>query len=389
LCGVGVATPLDAAGTTVVAEISDQDCYWMINVIVGSMVSFSASFFLIFAMLRVANRVGSRAQHAHSFLARVANTTLSSGGILLFAAVLVGYFAVLLVSGDPVAPSGLLFICLLAGLALVGFVVDLLDRGQNGTPRVRRLVKFGGQGLVGLAFSIGALNFPNAEGWTPASGHVSFLGNLRFDFLSLGVVGLIGALVWISLIVVGGGYTVSVVKTYDGLAAGAVSTALVAYLFVAGWQYTQSCLNLKLAAESVARCYPIRDPEILVEITVILLAALTAFIWWNTHPARVKLGESGSLVLGGSLAALAVMTHTELLLVVLGGVFALFARMALPPRTATIRSGMIPVPTAVATSRAMRIVGASEVTIVVRFWILSGLLAGGAIAIFYGAWASS
>lgn len=360
----------------------------MINVIVGSMVSFSASFALIFAALRIASRATSRARHGRSLVGRVANATLSSGGVLLLAAVLLGYLAVLLVSGDPVAPSGLLFMGLLTGLALVGFVVDVLDRGQNGSPRTRRLVKFGGQGLMGLAFSIGALNFPNAEGWTPASGHLSFLGNLRFDFLSLGIVGLIAALVWISLIIAGGGYTVSIVKTYDGLAAGAVSTALVAYLFVAGWQYTQSCLNLNLVPESLPRCYPIRDPEILTEVTVILLAALTAFIWWNTHPARVKLGESGSLVLGGSLGALAVMTHTELLLVVLGGVFALFARVALPPRTATIQSGKIPSPTAASTSRAIRIVGGSEVTIVVRFWIVSGLLAGGAIAIFYGAWAS-
>jgi phospho-N-acetylmuramoyl-pentapeptide-transferase len=254
---------------------------------------------------------------------------------------------------------------------------------------LRRLVKFGGQGVVGVAFSIGALNFPNAEGWTPASGHVSFLGDLRFDFLSLGVIGLVAALVWISSIVVGGGYAVSVVERYDGLAAGAVSMALVAYLFVTGWQYTQSCLNLQLAPESLPRCYAVRDPESLTEVTVILLAALTAFIWWNTHPAQIQLGESGSLVLGGSLAALAIMTHTELLLVALGGVFALFARVALPPRNAGARSGSWPLPATSSTRRAMGIVGASEVTIVVRFWIVAGLLSGAVIAIFYGAWASS
>ncbi|MCU1584989.1 MAG: phospho-N-acetylmuramoyl-pentapeptide-transferase [Microbacteriaceae bacterium] len=359
----------------------------MNNVIWGSAVSFAAAFALIFATLRMGKRSTSRAQPNRSLIERVANVVLSSGGVLLFLAVLLGYVAVLLASGKTIAPSGLLFMALLAGLTLIGFGVDLLDGRKKGSPRTRRLVKFGGQCVVGLAFAIGALNFPNARGWTPASGHISFLGNLRFDFLSLGAIGLLAASIWISSIVVGGGYAVSIVKSYDGLAAGAVSTALVAYLFVTGWQYAQSCLNLNLTPLGLSRCYPTRDPEILTEMTVILLAALTAFIWWNTHPAQIRLGESGALLLGGSLAALAVMTHTELLLVGLGGAFAVFARVALPPRSARIRSGQMPLPAADSTRRVMRIVGGSEVTIVVRFWIVAGLLAGAAIAIFYSAWA--
>jgi phospho-N-acetylmuramoyl-pentapeptide-transferase len=126
----------------------------------------------------------------------------------------------------------------------------------------------------------------------------------------------------------------------------------------------------------------------LVEIVVVVLASLLGFIWWNTHPARVQLGESGSFLLGSAIAALAIMTHTELMLVGLIVVFVVFARIALPPKSARTPSRRWPLPAAPSSRGRLLIAGTSEVTIVVRFWILAALLSAAEIAVFYGTWLS-
>ncbi|MDQ1564796.1 MAG: phospho-N-acetylmuramoyl-pentapeptide-transferase, partial [Actinomycetota bacterium] len=319
---------------------------------------------------------------------RLASAVLQSGGILLLIPIAIAYLAQLIVAGDPITPSGLLFVLLLTAVTLLGGLIDFLERRQKGTRRGRRLLKFGGQGAIGVAFGLAALTFANSRGLTPASGYISFVTNLKFDFLTVGLLGLVAAVVWIAVIIVGGASAVSVIEGYDGLAAGLAAMALVGYVFVTAWQYNESCLNLTLARENLYKCYSTSDPESLVEIAAVVLASLLGFIWWNTHPAQVQLGESGSFLLGCAIAALAIMTDTELLLILFFAVFAVFARVALPPKSTRTPSRRWPLPAIPSARGRLLVAGTSEITIVVRFWILAALLSAAGIAIFYGTWLS-
>jgi phospho-N-acetylmuramoyl-pentapeptide-transferase len=82
----------------------------------------------------------------------------------------------------------------------------------------------------------------------------------------------------------------------------------------------QSCASLSTAGP---QCYEVRDPIDLAAVSLALAGACFGFLWWNASPAKIFMGDSGSLALGGAVAGLAILTRTELLVVVLGGMFVL------------------------------------------------------------------
>jgi phospho-N-acetylmuramoyl-pentapeptide-transferase len=112
------------------------------------------------------------------------------------------------------------------------------------------------------------------------------------------------------------------------------------------------------------------------------LGAVAGFLWWNAAPAKIFMGDTGSLALGGLLAALAVMTDTQMLLLVLGGLFAL-----------ETTSVILQVATFKLTGRRMfrmaplhhhfELLGWPEFTVIVRFWILAGLAVAFGLGLFY------
>ena len=80
-----------------------------------------------------------------------------------------------------------------------------------------------------------------------------------------------------------------------------------------------------LASDVAYKCYDVRDPLDLAVVAAAIVGALIGFLWWNTSPAQIFMGDSGSLALGGALAALAILSKTELLLVLVGGLFVIEA----------------------------------------------------------------
>ncbi len=102
----------------------------------------------------------------------------------------------------------------------------------------------------------------------------------------------------------------------DGLATGACAMVFGAYMLVNIWQNNQSC-----ATRPGPACYEVRDPLDLALVAAAITGACFGFLWWNAPPAQIFMGDTGSLSLGGALAGFAIMTRTELLLVILGGLF--------------------------------------------------------------------
>ncbi len=129
-----------------------------------------------------------------------------------------------------------------------------------------------------------------------------------------------------------------------------------------------------------------RDPLDLAIIAAAITGACFGFLWWNASPAKIFMGDTGSLALGSALAGFAILTRTELLLVVLGGLFVLetvsvmmqvgFFKLTKGKRIFR----MAPI------HHHFEMLGWEQVTVVIRFWIITGLFVATGLGIFYAEW---
>jgi phospho-N-acetylmuramoyl-pentapeptide-transferase len=158
---------------------------------------------------------------------------------------------------------------------------------------------------------------------------------------------------------------------------------LAAYVIISFWQFRHSCF-VPQALQPAAACYQIGVGTAL-DVAVVAAGALGAvagFLWWNAAPARIFMGDTGSLGLGGLLAALAIVTDTQLLLLVLGGLFALettsvIVQVAFFRMTGSRVFRMAPI------HHHFELAGWPEFTVIVRFWILAGLAVAFGLGLFY------
>jgi phospho-N-acetylmuramoyl-pentapeptide-transferase len=319
--------------------------------------------------------------------------TATMGGIIIILGTLFGYFVALLLTGDPTSMSALLVLFLMVGLGLVGFVDDFLKTRNQRSLGLTGWAKVGGQVIVATIWALLAINFPNENGVTPAAMSVSFIRDLPIDFMSITKFGAIGVivgyglyLIWINFIVAATSNGVNVTDGLDGLASGASILAIGAYIIIGFWQSIQSCANLRLDPANVAKCYDVRDPFDLAIVATAIVGAVVGFLWWNTSPAQIFLGDTGSLALGGAVAALAILSRTELLLILIGGLFVIEAGSVIVQRAYfKLTHGkriflMSPI------HHHFELKGWAEVTVVVRFWIIGGLLVAAGVGSFYLEW---
>jgi len=190
------------------------------------------------------------------------------------------------------------------------------------------------------------------------------------------------------LIVTATSNAVNVTDGLDGLATGASIFAIGSFVIINFWQFNQSCFSARLDPAVQYKCYDVRDPLELAIIAAAIVGGLIGFLWWNTSPAQIFLGDTGSLALGGALAALAILSQKELLLVILAGLFVIDTGSVIVQRAYfKITHGkriflMSPI------HHHFELKGWAEVTIVVRFWIISGLCVAAGVGLFYFEWLS-
>jgi phospho-N-acetylmuramoyl-pentapeptide-transferase len=302
--------------------------------------------------------------------------TPTMGGLVIIAATLAGYLAAHLVFQRGVTASGMLVLMLMTGLGLVGFLDDFIKIRKQRSLGLTTAAKFGGQAVVAVAFGLLATHFSNAHGFSPASTHLSFTRDYTLDFTAAGFV------VWAYLMVSATSNGVNLTDGLDGLAAGSSCMVFGAYVVIAFWQNGNNC-----AFDSSNACYAVRDPLDIAIIAASAMGACFGFLWWNASPARIFMGDTGSLSLGGLLAGIAMTTRTELLLVVLGGLFVI-----------EVLSVIIQVSVFKATRKRVfnmapfhhhfELAGWDENTVIVRFWIIAGLAVAFGLGVFYAAFLS-
>ena len=309
--------------------------------------------------------------------------TPTMGGIIFLSGSVLAYFVGKLVMGETPTPSALLVILMAVGAGLVGFIDDFLKTRQQQSAGLGGWAKIAGQVIIAVSFALLGLQFANDAGLTPLSTHISLFRDLPFDFMSLGVVlGVILVIVWVMVIVTATTNAVNVTDGLDGLAAGSAIFAFGAYLIIGFWQSSQNCATTAFEAG----CYETRDPMDLAVIAAAFLGGVAGFLWWNTNPAQIFMGDTGSMGIGGAIAALAILSRTELLLVLIGGLFIIETGSVIVQRLYfKVTKGkriflMSPI------HHHFELKGWAEVTVVVRFWIIAGLFVVAGVGAFYGEW---
>lgn len=308
--------------------------------------------------------------------------TPTMGGIVLIVASLAGYFGSHMINEVRVSVSALLIIGLVLGLGLVGFLDDwlkILKQRSLGLTGVQKLL---GQGIVAAAFAIAGLHFKDKYKLTPISMHFS---TVRDTSLSLGVALVV---LWVVLLVIGTSNGVNLTDGLDGLASGTSIMTLLAFVLIGVWEFRQSC-GLSETSVAISKCYSVRDPLDLAVLAAAFAGSCAGFLWWNTSPAKIFMGDVGSLSLGGAIAGFAITLRTELLLIALGGLFVIITLSVIIQTLYFKASGGKRVFRMAPLQHHFELLGWAEVTIVIRFWIIAGLSVAAGLGLFYAQWVSS
>ena len=315
--------------------------------------------------------------------------TPTMGGIVIIFSTVVGYFVACWITGNSVELSPLLVLFMMVGLGIVGFIDDFIKTHRKNTLGLNGYFKVLGQVVVAVAFGYMAINFPDENGLTPATTHISFLRDLPFSFMSWGLVlGSIAFAVWVVIMVTSTSNAVNLVDGLDGLASGSSIFVVGSFVIINFWQFSQSCFRPALDPDVAYKCYDVRDPIDIAIVAAAIAGSLIGFLWWNTSPAKIFMGDTGSLAIGGALAALAILSQTELLLIVLAGLFVMDTGSVIIQRAYFKMTKGKRIWLATPIHHHFEVKGWAEVTVVVRFWIISGLFAAIGVGAFYLEWLS-
>jgi len=348
------------------------------GVFIAAGVALAVSILLTPYLIRFFARQGFgqeiRADGPQSHQAKRGTPTM--GGVAILLAIWLGYLVSHLLTGEPITPSALLVLFLTTALGTVGFLDDFIKLRRARNLGLNKTSKTLGQILTATIFGILALRFANAGGLAPASDNLSFVRDITV--LSFGAVGFV---VLVNLIVAAWSNAVNFTDGLDGLAAGTSALVLAIYVIIGFWQFRNNCA-INLAA---AGCYQVRDPLDVALVAAAAMGGCIGFLWWNAAPARIFMGDTGSLALGGLIAGLSIVTRTELLLVVIGGVFVVEV-LSVAVQIAVFRTTRRRVFRMAPFHHHFELAGWAETTVIIRFWLLGAMCAALGLGLFYSEW---
>ena len=303
----------------------------------------------------------------HTHLEKVGTPTM--GGIVILAGLVLAYL-VSRITTQRFTVSGIALVLAAVGFGIVGFLDDVTKVRRRRSLGLTKWQKFLGTALVSLGFAAIVVATSSQTG---TSTELSFI---RPTGLALGAF----FYVWAFLMLTGSSHGVNLTDGLDGLAAGTSILVCAAYVFIAFWQFRHTCD----VVGGAAGCYPVngRDMLDIAIVAAAMLGAAAGFLWWNAAPARIFMGDTGSLALGGLFGALAIVTNTQLLLIVIGGLFVI-ETMSVIIQVISFRGfgrrvfRMSPI------HHHFELAGWPEFTVIVRFWIIAGMFVAVGIGLFY------
>lgn len=288
--------------------------------------------------------------------------TPTMGGTAIVGAGVLAYAVAHLV-GLNITAAGLLVVGTFVAMAALGFADDLLKLRRQHNRGLSKSAKFLGQAVVAAVFAWAAPQFADVPR------HIVVVGEWSWDIPVWAYV------IWVFVLLVGSSNAVNLTDGLDGLAAGASALALAGFTLIAFWQFRNpadyalginEALDVAIATAAVA-------------------AACAGFLWHNAPPAKIFMGDTGSLALGGMLAAVAIVTNTQILLVLLGALFVIETLSVIIQVVAFRLTGkrvfrMAPL------HHHFELGGWQETTVIVRFWIIASMGTVLGVGVFYAEW---
>jgi len=299
--------------------------------------------------------------HAHK------RGTPTMGGVVMLIGVVAGYIAAHFRTfsfGDgfgffsqPFAAEGWLALFGFLGMGAIGFFDDFTKYARKQNKGLSKRWKFLGQLAVAGVFAWGAV----------AADVSTELSVTRTTGIELGPW-LYGLLVLLMLTAAAN--AVNLTDGLDGLVAGSGSLVFGAYVLVAFWQFRNPAT------------YMVEGALDLGMFAAAVVGAVLGFLWWNAAPAKIIMGDTGSQALGGALAALALLTNTHLLLILLGGLYVMVTLSVILQVFSFRVFGkrifrMAPI------HHHFELKGWPETTVMIRFVILAGAMVAIGVGLFY------
>ncbi|MDP9404784.1 MAG: phospho-N-acetylmuramoyl-pentapeptide-transferase [Actinomycetota bacterium] len=286
--------------------------------------------------------------------------TPTMGGLMIVIGALAGYLAGHLRSGAIFTRGGLLVAFAVAGAGLVGLVDDWIKVRRRRSLGLNKRAKIAGQLLVAGGFALLALELADVK---------TDLSFTRFDSIGLDL-GTVGWVVWTVVVMIGTSNAVNLTDGLDGLAAGSATFSFSAFAIIGFWQFRHFGV------------YQVPQALDLALLAISLTGACAGFLWWNAAPARIFMGDTGSLAIGAGLAALALLMNLQLLLPVIGGLYVL-ETVSVIVQVASFRIFHRRIFRMAPVHHHFELAGWPETTVIVRFWILAGLCTALALGLFY------
>jgi len=283
------------------------------------------------------------------------------GGVVIVFAAVMGYAMGHIGTSVVFTRSGILAVLVTVASSLLGFLDDFLAIRNERNLGLNKRGKFVGQLAIAIVFAVLAIN------WVHTSANLSFT---RYSLPGWNLTAT-GWIIFAVFIIVATSNAVNLTDGLDGLAAGSSTFCFGVLAIIGYWQFRHFDIYRLHAALDLAL------------FAVGLVGACLGFLWWNAPPARIIMGDTGALAIGTGLAALCLLMNLDLLLVIIGGLFV--------TETASVILQVFSY--RVFGRRIFRIApfhhhfefgGWPETTVLIRFWILAGLLAMLGLGIFYG-----
>jgi len=284
--------------------------------------------------------------------------TPTMGGLVIVLAVIIGWFVAHL---DPRSPTGewqfgfrefalpgLLVLLAFVGMGAIGLIDDISKVRRARNLGLSKGWKFFGQMVIAALFYWGAVSFD-------LSTELSFTRPLGIDLGWLYPV-------LVLLMLTGFANAVNLADGLDGLASGSAATVFGGFVIICFWQFRHP------------EFYETRGALELAMLAAALAAASLGFLWWNAAPARIFMGDVGSQALGGAMAALALIANTQLLLVVLGGLYVI-ETLSVILQVFTFRVFGRRVFRMAPIHHHFELRDWPETTVIIRFWIIATILA--------------
>ena len=359
----------------------------MIALIVGMLVSLGVVAVGTPVLIRVVHRLhyGQYIRQDGPRSHYVKRGTPTMGGVVITLSITLGWASSALYrflnhGGEP-SWSALLVIFAMLSMGLLGFIDDFAKVRHRQNLGLSPGAKFAGQFIFATVYAVLALVLPTPSGFRAAQAGISFIERPLVNFETLGhVAAIVLFVLWVNFLMTAWTNAVNLTDGLDGLAAGSSMTAFCGYSIIAFWQ---SYHLLGSGHEGMG--YTVSDPLDLAIIASCAAIACFGFLWFNTNPASIFMGDTGSLALGGLFAALSIGTHTEVLAVIIGGLFVIEVMSDVIQVTSFKTTGhrvfkMAPI------HHHFELLGWQESKVVVRFWMIELMFVLLGLVVFYGDW---